>query len=158
MNKHLWLSSTKAPSAGCLHAWLHAVGDPRIRPQVEPDKVSLCQAEVMNLSPPSHSRRDSVLTWSRVALVSRIKVREIAGRWSVVFLWKVIRRSGATPLKARRVRRGPAALSWNKGLFAESVPGPAWLFSLSKDFWNVSCHAKFMLNHNRNPSHNREQH
>lgn len=52
MNKHLWLSSTKAPSAGCLHAWLHAVGDPRIRPQVEPDKVSLCQAEVMNLSPP----------------------------------------------------------------------------------------------------------
>lgn len=29
MNKHLWLLSTKTLSAGCLYAWLHAVGDPR---------------------------------------------------------------------------------------------------------------------------------
>lgn len=51
VNKHLGLFSTKTLSAGLLYAWLHAVGDPRIRPQVQPDKVSLCQAEVMNLSP-----------------------------------------------------------------------------------------------------------
>lgn len=57
----------------------------------------------------------------------------------------------ATLFKALRVRCGPASLNWNEGLFAKFVPSPAWRSSLSKDFWNVIGHAKFMLNHNRNP-------
>lgn len=44
-----------------------------------------------------------------------------------------------------------------EGLCPESVPGPAWQTDHSKDFRNVSSHAKFMLNHKRNPSHNREK-
>lgn len=96
----------------------------------------------------------------RVNLItnSRIIVQGIAGRWSILFLWKVIWRRGP-PFWKRAVsdvvlRRSDET----EGLFAESVPSPAWQFSHSKDFWNVSGHAKFMLDHKRNPSRDREQH
>lgn len=109
VNKHLWLSSTKTLSASWLHAWLHAVGDPRIRPRVEPDKVSLCRVEVMNLSPfhggipwsPDHEQQNKSSRDHREVKHSVFMKSDMA--------------VGATLLKARRVRRSPAALTWNRG-------------------------------------------
>lgn len=103
------LSSTMTVSADQLNVrWSQ-----EISPQVEPDKVSLCRAEVMNLS------GIDMLTWPQVEPNSTIKVQEITGRWGILCFMKADMAYGATT---------------TEGLFAECVPRPTWLFFHSKIF------------------------
>lgn len=124
-----------------------------IGPQAEPDGVFLYW--LMNLC--TFSRRDSVLTRSRDTLSGAIKVQEITGRWSILLKWNLIRQQGLPFWKPAAWDVGQQHSNETEGLFFASAPSPARQIYHSKDFWNVSSHAKFMLNHKRDPSHNREQ-